>query len=57
MEEVRSKVHQAEPALDIELLQLLQDMIGDLSNAPEPVQIKLFSNDPALLNQWGPTRG
>jgi multidrug efflux pump subunit AcrB len=52
MEEVRAKVHQSEPALDIELLQLLQDMIGDLSNAPEPVQIKLFSNDPAILKEW-----
>ncbi|HEX4485555.1 MAG TPA: efflux RND transporter permease subunit [Terriglobales bacterium] len=57
MEEVRSKVHQAEPVLDIELLQLLQDMIGDLSNAPEPVQIKLFSNNPDLLTQWGPRVG
>jgi multidrug efflux pump subunit AcrB len=53
MEEVRAKVHQSEPALDIELLQLLQDMIGDLSNAPEPVQVKLFSNDPTLLKEWG----
>jgi CzcA family heavy metal efflux pump len=57
MEEVRAKVHQSEPVLDIELLQLLQDMIGDLSNAPEPIQIKLFSNDPALLNDWGPRVG
>src|SRR5438309_345858 len=29
-------------------------MIGDLSNAPEPVQIKLFSPDPALLSKWAP---
>ncbi len=43
MEEVRTKVHRSEPVLDIELLQRLQDMIGDLSNAPEPIQIKLFS--------------
>jgi len=57
MEEVRAKVHQSEPALDIELLQLLQDMIGDLSNAPEPVQIKLFSNDPTILKEWGPRVG
>jgi CzcA family heavy metal efflux pump len=57
MEELRSKVHQAEPALDIELLQLLQDMIGDLSNAPEPIQIKLFSPDPELLKEWGPKIG
>ncbi len=57
MEEVRSKVHQAEPVLDIELLQLLQDMIGDLSNSPEPVQIKLFSSDPDSLKEWGPRIG
>jgi len=57
MEEVRNKVHQAEPALNIELLQLLQDMIGDLSNAPEPIQIKLFSSDPELLKDWGPKIG
>ena len=57
MEEARSKITQSEPALDIEFAQLLQDMIGDLSNAPEPVQIKLFSSDPALLNTWGPRVG
>ena len=57
MEEVRAEIHHQEPALDVELLQLLQDMIGDLSNAPEPVQIKLFSNDPALLKEWGPRVG
>ena len=30
--------------LDVEFTQVLQDMIGDLSNAPEPIQIKLFSH-------------
>src|ERR1700675_1372212 len=29
-------------------------MIGDLSNQPEPVVIKLFSQDPKLLNQTAP---
>jgi len=57
MEEVRVKVRQAQPVLSIELLQLLQDMIGDLSNAPEPVQIKLFSNNASLLKEWGPRVG
>jgi multidrug efflux pump subunit AcrB len=32
-------------------------MIGDLSNAPEPIQIKLFANDPAMLEQLGPRVG
>ena len=54
MAEVRQKVKQQVPALDIELIQLLQDMIGDLTSAPEDIQIKLFSPDPALLAQWAP---
>jgi len=32
----------------------LQDMIGDLSNEPEPIAIKLFSQDPAVLREWAP---
>ena len=51
---VRDQVHRSEPALDIEFTQVLQDMIGDLSNSPEPIQIKLFNNDPALLDKLGP---
>ncbi len=52
MADVRARVRHAEPVLDIEFTQILQDMIGDLSNAPEPCIIKLFSNDPAALRQW-----
>ena len=54
MAEVREQVARQEPAIDIELIQKLQDMIGDLSNAPEPIQIKLFSDDPNLLAEWAP---
>ena len=57
MEDVRSRVRASEPELDIEFTQVLQDMIGDLSNAPEPIQIKIFSDDPAMLNQLGPRVG
>src|SRR5215469_5864120 len=55
--EVRGKIKKAEPVCDIEVVQLLQDMIGDLTSAPEPVVIKLFEQDPSLLNQWAPTVG
>jgi multidrug efflux pump subunit AcrB len=54
MGEVRDKVKKTEPELDIELTQVLQDMINDLSNAPEPIQIKLFSADPKLLDKVAP---
>ena len=52
--EARAEVKQQEPALDIEFTQVLQDMIGDLTSAPEPIQIKLFSPDPKLLEEWAP---
>ncbi len=42
---LRAEIKQQEPAVDVEFIQVLQDMIGDLSNAPEPIQIKLFSPD------------
>ncbi len=32
-------------------------MISDLSNAPEPIQIKIFSDDAAMLTQLGPRVG
>ncbi len=57
MEDARQQIHAAEPELDIEFTQVLQDMIGDLSNAPEPIQIKLFSTNQDLLNQLGPRVG
>ncbi|MGD1091204.1 MAG: efflux RND transporter permease subunit [Bryobacteraceae bacterium] len=52
--DVRAKVTKTYPQLDVEFIQVLQDMIGDLTSSPEPMEIKLFSPDPALLKQWGP---
>ena len=52
--DVRAEIKKTEPELDVEFVQVLQDMIGDLSNSPEPIQIKLFSTDTALLHQLGP---
>jgi CzcA family heavy metal efflux pump len=50
--ELRRKINETYPQLDIEFIQVLQDMIGDLSNSPEPIEIKLFAQDPALLKKW-----
>jgi len=52
--DLRAKITQQEPALDVEFIQSLQDMIGDLSSAPEPIQIKLFSPDAAVLADAAP---
>jgi CzcA family heavy metal efflux pump len=52
--DVRAKVAGAEPGLDVDFTQVLQDMIGDLTGAPQPVVVKLFSDDPDLLSTWAP---
>ncbi|WP_263365383.1 efflux RND transporter permease subunit [Edaphobacter bradus] len=52
--DARAEIKKTEPELDIEFTQVLQDMIGDLSNAPEPIQLKVFSNNPASLAELGP---
>jgi CzcA family heavy metal efflux pump len=49
IEDLRAQIRNSEPQLDIEFTQVLQDMIGDLSNAPEPIQIKLFNPNPQIL--------
>jgi len=38
----------------VEFIQVLQDMIGDLTSQPEPIVIKLFSQDPKLLANTAP---
>jgi multidrug efflux pump subunit AcrB len=57
MADARARFAQQEPAVDVEFIQVLQDMIGDLTGAPEPIQVKLFSTDPKLLQQWAPPLG
>jgi CzcA family heavy metal efflux pump len=52
--DIRSKVEEEEPAAKVEFVQVLQDMIGDLTSQPEPIVIKLFSQDPKLLNTTAP---
>jgi CzcA family heavy metal efflux pump len=55
--ELREKLGKRYPQLDVEFVQVLQDMIGDLTSSPEPIEIKLFSQDPALLKKWAPKIG
>jgi multidrug efflux pump subunit AcrB len=49
MEEVRENINATEPSLRIEFGQLMTDVIGDLTNNPSPIEIKLFGSDMRLL--------
>ncbi len=50
MDDVRKKIEAQVPGLDIELAQLMEDLIGDLTAVPQPVEIKIYSDDPAQLS-------
>lgn len=52
--QLRAEIAREEPGITVEFVEVLQDMIGDLSNEPEDVFIKLFDNDPAKLQEWAP---
>jgi multidrug efflux pump subunit AcrB len=51
---IRAEIKKTEPATDVDFVQILQDMIGDLTSRPEPVVIKLFSPDAKLLEETAP---
>src|SRR5216684_3939401 len=52
--DIRGQVEETEPEAKVEFIQVLQDMIGDLTSQPEPVVIKLFSEDAKLLEATAP---
>jgi multidrug efflux pump subunit AcrB len=54
MADIRADIKKEEPALDVDFIQVLQDMIGDLTSAPQPIEIKLFSQDSKQLEEWAP---
>ncbi|MHB8667408.1 MAG: efflux RND transporter permease subunit, partial [Burkholderiales bacterium] len=49
MNTIRTQVEQNVPGLNIELAQLMEDLIGDLTAVPQPIEIKLFSDNPEEL--------
>jgi CzcA family heavy metal efflux pump len=49
MAEVHLKIQTDVPGVDTDILQLMEDLIGDLTAVPQPIQIQLFADDPAKL--------
>jgi multidrug efflux pump subunit AcrB len=49
MDTIRDQVLARVPGLEIEMAKLMEDMIGDLTAVPEPIEIKLYSDDGELL--------
>lgn len=57
IDEVRGRIESALPRLRVEFVQIMADMIGDLSGDPRPVELKLFGSDLATLEQYATRLG
>jgi multidrug efflux pump subunit AcrB len=55
MDDVRARIERDVPGIEIELAQLLEDVIGDLTAVPQPIEVKLFGPDAAILRSEAAT--
>lgn len=51
MRNLRTEIQNKIPGISVETAQLMEDMIGDLTSVPEPIEIKIFGDDQTLLQQ------
>jgi CzcA family heavy metal efflux pump len=49
MTQVRTEVESRVPGMQVELAQLMEDLIGDLTAVPQPIEIKLYASNPSTL--------
>lgn len=54
MDDIRTRIERSVPGLDIEMMQLMEDLIGDLTAVPQPIEIKLYADDGSVLGRLGP---
>ncbi len=49
MDAVRGRIEQEVPGLNVEMALLMEDLIGDLTAVPQPIEIKLYGDKPETL--------
>ncbi|WP_222937132.1 efflux RND transporter permease subunit [Pseudoxanthomonas mexicana] len=49
MTDLRARVEASVPGLQVETAQLMEDLIGDLTSTPQPIEVKLFGPDDTVL--------
>jgi multidrug efflux pump subunit AcrB len=47
-DELRRKIEKTQPSLDVEFGQLVEDVIGDLTSTPQPIEVRIFDEDRAI---------
>lgn len=54
MDAVRMQIDRQVPGLEVETAQLIEDLIGDLTAVPQPIEIKLFGDSTPQLMETAP---
>jgi multidrug efflux pump subunit AcrB len=54
MDAIRNRIAYEVPGLEVELVLLMEDLIGDLTAVPQPIEIKLYSDKPDELMNLAP---
>jgi CzcA family heavy metal efflux pump len=54
MDDVRKQAESSVPGLRIEMAQLIEDMVGDFTGVPQPIDIKIYSDNGRVLGELGP---
>jgi CzcA family heavy metal efflux pump len=54
MDAARADIEHSVPGLQVEMAQLMEDLIGDLTAVPQPIEIKIFSDKEAVLTKLAP---
>ena len=49
--ELRRKIALSEPAINVEFPHILEDLVGDLAWSPQPIEIKVYHDDPKVFKQ------
>jgi len=49
MDDIRGRIEHQVPGIEVEMAQLMEDLIGDLTAVPQPVEIKIFGDRPDVL--------
>jgi CzcA family heavy metal efflux pump len=49
MNDLRTRIEMEVPGLNVEMAQLMEDLIGDLTAVPQPIEVKLYGDAPNVL--------
>lgn len=55
IDDIRKRIEASQPALIVDFGQVITDMLGDLTESVQPIEIKIFGNDPQILHQLADT--